>query len=259
MLGLGVGGVGVGMFHLITHACFKALLFLGAGSVIHGCHEEQDIRRMGGLRKLMPITFATYAVGMLALCGFPLLFSGFWSKDAILHAASTWSASRAPFYMAAFGVLLTAFYMTRQVIYVFFGESYRSEQAVTPPHESPSIMTLPLVILAGFSILLGLIGTPAWPWFSTFLDGQQVQFDLRGFAESGVLAVMLLSTVLFLIGLGIGWLLYGNKPAESRAASDPVEQFTPRIFNLLRNGWFVDAFYTATFVRFTKWFSVLCD
>lgn len=259
MLGLGVGGVAVGMFHLITHAFFKALLFMGAGSVIHGCHEEQDIRRMGGLRKLMPITFATYAVGMLALCGFPLLFSGFWSKDAILHAASTWSASRAPFYLAAFGVLLTAFYMTRQVIYVFFGESYRSEQAVTPPHESPSIMTLPLVILAGFSILLGLIGTPAWPWFSTFLDGQQVQFDLRGFAESGVLAVMLLSTVLFLIGLGIGWLLYGNKPAEARAASDPVEQFTPRIFNLLRNGWFVDAFYTATFVRFTTWFSVLCD
>ena len=259
MLGLGVGGVAVGMFHLITHAFFKALLFMGAGSVIHGCHEEQDIRRMGGLRKLMPITFATYAVGMLALCGFPLLFSGFWSKDAILHAASTWSASRAPFYLAAFGVLLTAFYMTRQVIYVFFGESYRSEQAVTPPHESPSIMTLPLVILAGFSILLGLIGTPAWPWFSTFLDGQQVQFDLRGFAESGVLAVMLLSTVLFLIGLGIGWLLYGNKPAEARAASDPVEQFTPRVFNLLRNGWFVDAFYTATFVRFTTWFSVLCD
>ena len=87
MLGLGVGGVAVGMFHLITHAFFKALLFLGAGSVIHGCHEEQDIRRMGGLRKFMPITFATYAVGMLALCGFPLFFSGFWSKDAILHAA----------------------------------------------------------------------------------------------------------------------------------------------------------------------------
>ena len=100
MLGLGVGGVAVGMFHLITHAFFKALLFMGAGSVIHGCHEEQNIRRMGGLRKFMPITFATYAVGMLALCGFPLLFSGFWSKDAILHAASTWSGSRAPFYLA---------------------------------------------------------------------------------------------------------------------------------------------------------------
>ena len=101
MLGLGVGGVAVGMFHLITHAFFKALLFLGAGSVIHGCHEEQDIRRMGGLRKYMPVTFATYAVGMLALCGFPLFFSGFWSKDAILHAAHGWSVSQVPFYLGA--------------------------------------------------------------------------------------------------------------------------------------------------------------
>ena len=122
MLGLGVGGVAVGMFHLITHAFFKALLFLGAGSVIHGCHEEQDIRNMGGLRKFMPVTFATYAVGMLALCGFPLFFSGFWSKDEILHAAHLWSISQMPFYLGAAGALLTAFYMTRQVCYVFFGQ-----------------------------------------------------------------------------------------------------------------------------------------
>src|SRR5207247_4648835 len=87
MIGLGVGGVAVGMFHLITHAFFKALLFLGAGSVIHGCHEEQDIRRMGGLRKQMPVTFATYAIGMMALCGLPLFFSGFWYQDEIVHEA----------------------------------------------------------------------------------------------------------------------------------------------------------------------------
>ena len=87
MAGLGVGGVAVGMFHLITHAFFKALLFMGAGSVIHGAHEEQDIRKMGGLKGAMPMTFATYAIGMLALCGFPLFFSGFWSKDGILEAA----------------------------------------------------------------------------------------------------------------------------------------------------------------------------
>jgi NADH-quinone oxidoreductase subunit L len=87
MAGLGMGGVAVGMFHLITHAFFKALLFLGAGSVIHGCHEEQDIRRMGGLKSDMLLTFLTYAIGMLTLCGFPLLFSGFWSKDGILEAA----------------------------------------------------------------------------------------------------------------------------------------------------------------------------
>ena len=95
MMGLGVGGVAVGMFHLITHAFFKSLLFLGAGSVIHGCSGEQDIRRMGGLGKLMPITFATYSVAMLALCGFPFFFSGFWSKDEILHAAHTWNISQA--------------------------------------------------------------------------------------------------------------------------------------------------------------------
>ena len=130
MLGLGAGGVAVGMFHLITHAFFKALLFLGAGSVIHGCHEEQDIRRMGGLRKLMPVTFATYAVGMLALSGFPLIFSGFWSKDEILHSAHGWTAP-APFYLGVFAALLTAFYMTRQVCYVFFGSgrSSRREKA----------------------------------------------------------------------------------------------------------------------------------
>ncbi len=91
MAGLGLGGVAVGMFHLITHAFFKALLFLGAGSVIHGCHEEQDIRRMGGLKVDMPLTFITYAIGMLALCGFPIFFSGFWSKDGILEAAQQFS------------------------------------------------------------------------------------------------------------------------------------------------------------------------
>src|SRR3984957_13600561 len=134
MMGLGVGGVAVGMFHLITHAFFKALLFLGAGSVIHGCHEEQDISRMGGLKRLMPITFATYAIGMLALCGFPLFFSGFWSKDAILHAASTWNVSQIPFYLGTLGVLLTAFYMTRQVYYVFFGKTREMEIVEGAPH-----------------------------------------------------------------------------------------------------------------------------
>jgi NADH-quinone oxidoreductase subunit L len=93
MMGLGAGGVAVGMFHLTTHAFFKALLFLGAGSVIHGCHEEQDIRKMGGLRLRLPVTFATYAVGMMALSGVPLFFSGFWSKDAILDALHHWGVS----------------------------------------------------------------------------------------------------------------------------------------------------------------------
>ncbi|NMD21027.1 MAG: NADH-quinone oxidoreductase subunit L, partial [Verrucomicrobia bacterium] len=154
MMGLGVGGVAVGMFHLITHAFFKALLFLGAGSVIHGVHEEQDIRRMGGLRRWMPVTFATYGVGMMALAGVPLFFSGFWSKDAILHAAHGWTVSAAPFYLGLCGALLTAFYMTRQVCYVF-GGAYRggAGRAATAhasrrdtPHESPAVMTAPLIV-----------------------------------------------------------------------------------------------------------------
>src|SRR5206468_8377975 len=121
MMGIGVGGYAVGMLHLISHALFKALLFMGAGSAIHGCHEEQDIRTMGELRKFMPITFTTYAVGMMALSGVPLFFSGFWSKDEILHSAMNWQPSRVPFYFGVAGAFLTAFYMTRQVWYVFFG------------------------------------------------------------------------------------------------------------------------------------------
>src|SRR6266496_2074790 len=122
MMGLGVGGVAVGLFHLLTHAFFKALLFLGAGSVIHGCHEEQDIRRLGGLRQFMGVTFATYAIGMMALSGVPLFFSGFWSKDDILHAAWSWQPSKWPFLLGIVGAFLTAFYMTRQMWYVFFGQ-----------------------------------------------------------------------------------------------------------------------------------------
>jgi NADH-quinone oxidoreductase subunit L len=270
MVGLGAGGVAVGMFHLITHAFFKSLLFMGAGSVIHGCHEEQNIRHMGGLRKFMPITFATYAVGMLALCGFPLFFSGFWSKDAILHAASTWSVSRVPFYLGATGVVLTAFYMTRQVYYVFFGKpreveiiehaSHSADVAATKaPRESPAIMTIPLVILAAFSMLLGLIGTPAWPWFATFLNGEQTKLDFRGFAENGIIPIMLSSTIIVFLGLGLGWWFYGRKPIKNPTALDALERFQPQIFNVLRQGFFVDTLYDVTVLRFNAWCSRVCD
>ena len=268
MIGLGVGGVAVGMFHLITHAFFKALLFLGAGSVIHGCHEEQSIRRMGGLKRFMPITFATYAVGMLALCGFPLFFSGFWSKDAILHAAHGWSISRGPFYLGAFGALLTAFYMTRQVYYVFFGESrlaaahheYHSSTVEGQkhgmgdfPHESPAVMTVPLIILAAFAILLGVVGTPAWPWFVSFLDGQPAILNFAGFSENGILSVMLSSSIIVFVGLGLGWWFYGRKPITNAEAPDALERAQPQLFDLLRNKLYVDEFYQATFIRWNGW------
>ncbi len=265
MMGLGVGGVAVGMFHLITHAFFKSLLFLGAGSVIHGCSGEQDIRRMGGLRKLMPITFATYAVGMLALCGFPLFFSGFWSKDAILHAAHTWSVSQAPFYMGAFGALLTAFYMTRQVYYVFGGKSrlaatsHGLHHASTLPHESAAVMTIPLVILAAFAMLLGLIGMPAWPWLQSFLDDKRATLNFAAFSNVGLLAVMVSSSLLVFLGLGLGWWFYGRKPIADADAPDALGQLQPRIFAVLGHSFYVDELYGATILRLNAWWSRVCD
>ena len=262
MMGLGVGGVAVGMFHLITHAFFKALLFLGAGSVIHGCHQEQDIGRMGGLRKLMPVTFATYAIGMLALSGFPLFFSGFWSKDEILHAASLWSVSQVPFYLGVTGSLLTAFYMTRQVCYIFFGKS-RSRSAGHPQqaaaHESPTVMTMPLIALAVGTILLGIIGTPAWPWFHAFIAGEQASLNLSGFHQTGLLPVMLTSSLVVLLGLGLGWWIYGRKAgmkaSSTESEPDALERLQPRVFRWLRDGLYVDSFYRATIIRFNSWCS----
>jgi NADH-quinone oxidoreductase subunit L len=254
MAGLGMGGAAVGMFHLITHAFFKALLFLGAGSVIHGCHEEQDVRRMGGLKAAMPLTFVTYAIGMLALCGFPLLFSGFWSKDGILEAGSLWNVSKVPFYMLVFGALLTAFYMTRQVSYVFFGRYRGAKHA----HESPRVMTAPLAILAFFAMALGLIGTPAWPWFKGFLEGRKVGFEMHGFAEPGLLALMGTSTVVVFAGLGLGWWLYGEKsPAPEEP--DVLEWATPVLWGWLRDRLYVDELYGATVIAFYGWWARVAD
>ncbi|HSU54269.1 MAG TPA: proton-conducting transporter membrane subunit, partial [Candidatus Dormibacteraeota bacterium] len=282
MMGLGVGGVAVGMFHLITHAFFKALLFMGAGSVIHGCHEEQDIRCMGGLRKFMPVTFATYAIGMMALCGVPLFFSGFWSKDEILHHAHLWSVSRWPFYLGAFGAFLTAFYMTRQVFHVFFGNcrlelgrTTGSEQHTVAhggepasehphselppqPHESPASMTLPLVILAVFSILLGFIGTPAWPWFQKFLEGQVATMNMSRLAEPEVLHLMLVSSVIVFIGIGLGWWLYGRKSIANANELDVLERVRPDIFHLLRNKYYIDEIYEWAFVGLNKRWAQAC-
>jgi NADH-quinone oxidoreductase subunit L len=270
MMGLGVGGVAVGMFHLITHAFFKSLLFLGAGSVIHGCSGEQDIRKMGGLRKFMPVTFFTYGAGMLALCGVPLFFSGFWSKDAILHAAHNWSISQAPFYMGALGALITAFYMTRQVYYVFAGsnrleaghDSHHASDAhhaAGHPHESPAVMTIPLVILAAFAVLLGFIGTPAWPWFQSFLEGKPTEFSWAGFSEPDIVPVMLSSFALVFLGLGLGWYFYGRKPITSAESPDALGDLQPQTFTILGHAYYVDALYGATLIRLNTWWSKVCD
>jgi NADH-quinone oxidoreductase subunit L len=266
-LGLGTGGVAVGMFHLITHAFFKALLFLGAGSVIHGCHHEQDIRRMGGLRRWMPVTFVTYAVGMMALAGVPVFFSGFWSKDEILHAAWSWGPSRWPFALGVFGAFLTAFYMTRQVAEVFFG-TYRGQTVSADPHhhvhdphhgdpegpghgavqESPRVMTLPLIMLAGSTLILGWLGTPAWPWFESYLAGHghaAVSWERLGEA----VPLMLASTLIVALGIGLGWMLYGRKPRSSAVDEDLIESKLPGVFGVLRDRFYVDEIYEATVVR----------
>jgi NADH-quinone oxidoreductase subunit L len=254
MAGLGLGGVAIGMFHLITHAFFKALLFMGAGSVIHGTHEEQDIRRMGGLKSDMPLTFITYAIGMLALCGFPLVFSGFWSKDGILEAAQHWSVAKAPFYMLVFGALLTAFYMTRQVSYVFFGYNRGHKTA----HESRAAMTVPLAILAFFSIALGFIGTPAWPWFRAFLEGRDATFDLHVFSEPGLLALMAISSLVVFLGLGLGWWLYGNETPEPEEP-DALEKSVPWIWAVLRDKFYIDELYGVTVIAFYAWWARVAD
>ena len=271
MLGLGVGGVAVGMFHLITHAFFKALLFMGAGSVIHGCHEEQDIRLMGGLKKFMPLTFATYAIGMLALSGFPLIFSGFWSKDEILHSAFEWSVSRIPFYLGAAGALLTAFYMTRQVFFVFYG-AYRGGKTDThivaeshgaahggEPHESPAVMTRPLMALAAFAILLGFVGTPAWPWFESFLEGKSAGFDLAKLFEGTTPLLMLGSIVIVLLGIALGWAVYGRKPLGGPEESDALERARPDIYSVLKNKYYFDEIYEWSVVSFNAWWSRFCN
>src|SRR5688572_27400194 len=250
MMGLGVGGVFVGMFHLLTHAFFKALLFLGAGSVIHGTHEEQDITRMGGLRRLMPITFATYAIGMMALAGVPFFFSGFWSKDEILHAAGYWQRSKVPFVLGLVGAFLTAFYMTRQMFYVFFGESRLSQK----PYESPRVMTVPLVILAVCAILIGFLGTPAWPWLHHYLVGGETHGGANALFKPEFLLLAFLSTVIVGAGIAAGWFLY-----RRRMPQDPLETRVPGLFSSLRARLWVDEIYDATTLRFTRFAAASID
>jgi NADH:ubiquinone oxidoreductase subunit 5 (subunit L)/multisubunit Na+/H+ antiporter MnhA subunit len=260
-IGLGTGGVAVGIFHLLTHAFFKALLFLGSGSVIHGCHEEQDIRRLGGLRKLMPVTFATYAVGMLALAGFPLVFSGFWSKDEILHAAWLWQPSKWPFLMGLCGAFLTAFYMTRQMWFVFFGSnrqvgtsstsSHESshhgevmdavERVPAMPHESPPVMTVPLGILAACAIFLSVFGTPVWPWFHSYLSGHVPHVTPS--IEVGTLLVMLVSAVVSVGGMWLGWNFYSHRGPKTAGEPDPLESLQPTAFGWLRGKFYIDELY----------------
>ncbi|HEY4283296.1 MAG TPA: NADH-quinone oxidoreductase subunit L, partial [Chthoniobacterales bacterium] len=247
MVSLGVGGVVAGMMHLLAHGFFKALLFLGAGSVIHACHHEQDIRKMRGLRSIMPITFLTYSVGMLSLSGVPLFFSGAWTKEAILDATSHWPNSSLPYYLMVFGVVLTAFYMTRQMIYVFFGARGGSSEHA---HENRSNMTGPLIVLAIFTIGLSVVLTPAWPWLNDYLVGKTPELNLKELIHP----LILVSAALVAGGIGAAFLIYRNV-----TDIDPLERAQPALFRFLTNRMWLDELYAGTAIALARFASRLAD
>src|SRR6266536_3347872 len=250
MVSLGVGGVAAGMMHLLAHGFFKALLFLGAGSVIHGCDGEQDIRKMGGLRWLMPITFSTYAIGMMALSGVPLFFSGGWTKEEILHVTAHWPASRLPYYFLLIVVLLTALYMTRQIIYVFLGDRRVASQHA---HESPRVMTMPLIALAICAILFSIVLTPAWPWLHDYLTGSAARVELVRLIQP----TLFLSLILVGAGFALGVWIYRKAGVQDRqrpADTDPLEFAQPQLFRFLENKMWIDELYARTIIAFS-WMS----
>ncbi|MCF7686897.1 MAG: NADH-quinone oxidoreductase subunit L [Cephaloticoccus sp.] len=255
MLAIGVGSWVAAIFHLLTHAFFKALLFLGAGSVIHAVHHEQDMRQLGGLRGKMKVTFLTFAVGMMALSGVPFLFSGFWSKEGILHAAHAWDVSHLPFYIGLAAVVLTAFYMTRLVFEVFFGQP--RSPAAEHAHESPAALTVPLVLLAIGAVALGFLGTPAWPWLQAKLLGETEVHGHPIFGEGT--GLMMLSILLVGAGLALGWWLYGRKLRTTATARDPLEVAVPGVFAALAARLGFDELYAATLFRVNDAVAFLAD
>jgi NADH-quinone oxidoreductase subunit L len=218
-LAVGSGAYVAAVFHMVTHASFKALLFLGAGSVIHGMHDEQDMRRMGGLKKWMPITAGTFIVGWLAIAGVPP-FAGFWSKDEILLYA--YDKSAALWFVGMVTALLTAYYMSRQVFMVFFGderwrEAHDGHEPVEP-HESPGLMTMPLVVLAGLAVIGGALNLPFVDtthylehWLHPVIEGNERVLAVGTAAKVG-LAV--LATLASLAGIALAIRVYLQKRIE---------------------------------------------
>ncbi len=252
MVSLGVGGVAAGIMHLLAHGFFKALLFLGSGSMIHGCHHEQDIRKMGGLRRAMPVTFITYAIGMMALSGVPFFFSGAWTKEQIVHETAEWPPSHIPYYLTLAGVVLTALYMTRQIIYVFFGNA---REAARSAHESPRVMTWPLVVLALCTIGFSVVLTPAWPWLYYYLLGEP---NVR--PTSLIQPMLIISLALVVIGIGVALLIYRNVGMQDRTIDvDPLENLQPALFRFLERKMWIDEFYENTVLRWSKLLSRFSD
>jgi NADH-quinone oxidoreductase subunit L len=246
---LGIGAYVAGMFHLMTHAFFKALLFLGSGSVIHAAG-TQDIREMGGLGKKMKITTWTFVLGSLSLSGFPLL-AGFWSKDEILGFAFS-NGRYVIFVVGAFTAFLTAFYMFRLIFVVFYGKASKVSQHA---HESPKAMTIPLVILAVLAVIAGYAGTPFNPEkfsIAKFISGnmhvEHVEFDF---------VPMIISVAVGLAGILLAYLMYGRKVIPT----DWFYRYIKPYHKLLVNKYFVDLAGSKVFIRptlkfanFINWF-----
>jgi NADH-quinone oxidoreductase subunit L len=228
----GLGYPGVALFHLITHAFFKALLFLGAGSVIHGCHHEQDIFKMGGLLKRMPVTAITFAIGVLALCGVYGL-AGFYSKDAILIAGGL---GKTPiFILLTLGAFLTAGYMGRLFWVAFLGEP--KSDAASHAKESPLSMVVPLVILAGLSVVGGMI--QLWPESL----GGLIRHDLDHLHHAEGYAamhhkVLIFGTAAWVVGLLAAFFFYGAGAKEDRLARK-----APAVFGFLKARLWFDELY----------------
>ncbi|HRI81305.1 MAG TPA: NADH-quinone oxidoreductase subunit L [Opitutaceae bacterium] len=236
-------GAAAAMFHLTTHAFFKALLFLGAGSVIHASHHEQDIYRLGGLRKKMPVTFATFTLGTLALAGMPLL-SGFFSKDTILILA--WQHSPVVFGLLLLGALLTALYMTRLWSVAFLGEA-RSEGAAHA-HENPAVMTIPLVLLAVGSIFAG------YQWFYPEVLAAVPTVALALQQGDGHLLVVVCGSSAFVLGVVIGLLVY--RPG---AAGDFLQQRLPVLYQVMAERFYIDALYDWYVAKVQQRFAMLLN
>jgi len=256
-LALGVGAYWVAVFHLFTHAFFKALLFLGSGSVIHAVGGEQDMRRMGGLKDKIPITYRTMLVGSIAIAGIPGL-AGFFSKDEILW--QTYSSPQGSHTLYVVGLLtaaLTAFYMFRLIFMTFWGRSHVAPDVESHIHESPASMTVPLTVLAAGSVLAGWIGTPkVWGLpeaFHAFERWLEPAFALVGgeatreAAESGglELLLMLVSVVIAVIGITVAYRFYHQRPE----IPDTLEFRFKSLHNVLLNKWYVDEIYDFLFVN----------
>lgn len=245
-LALGLGAYNVAVFHVITHAFFKACLFLGSGSVIHALHGEQDMRKMGGLRKVMPITFATMLISTLAISGiFP--FAGFWSKDEILLVAFQnhhIAFAKVLWVVASIASIMTAFYMFRLMYLTFFREFRGTEEQKHHLHESPSLITFPLIVLAVLATIGGAINLPGSNWLNHFLEPILVTKHAHhalGTQEYMLMAVALVGAIIGIVWAYSKYIKQAFVPKEDIA----ITGFSKTIYNK----YYVDEFYTFLIVK----------